>query len=125
MSAVLERAIERPEPASAEEEERDTGVRPFRWTVRDYYRAVRADLFDHPERLELIEGEIFEKVAAQETPHCQATGLTADELKTAFGEICHIRTQMPIDVSEITEPEPDVTVIRGSRRDYDHHKPTT
>lgn len=119
MATVLTSPIDLPEP-----EEADTGVRPYRWTVEDFYRAIDARLFKHPERLELIDGEIIEKVSPQQTPHSQATIYCRDETERVFKPMGHVRTQMPLDVGQRTEPEPDVMVVRGSVRDYDHRKPT-
>lgn len=117
MIGTLNPVLEEPEL------EEDTGVRPYQWTVERFYRAIEAGIFEHPERLELIEGEIIEKVAAQETPHCQATLLARDVLEEIFGLTCHIRTGMPLDIGKSAEPEPDVFVVRGQTRDFDRRKP--
>ena len=57
MSAVIDRRID-------SEDQEDRGVRVREWTVKDLFRAVRLGLFEHPERLELIGGELIERIAA-------------------------------------------------------------
>jgi Uma2 family endonuclease len=123
MTLTAGSGIELPEAEKLQEEE-DTGVRPFQWTVEQYYRAIESGLFEHPERLELIRGEIIEKMAAQETPHAQATGYVYDRAVEIFGPMNHVRSQSPLNIGKKTEPEPDVMVVRGKRRDYDRRKPT-
>ncbi|MBI4572140.1 MAG: Uma2 family endonuclease [candidate division NC10 bacterium] len=44
--------------------------------------------------------------------------LTQDALRKAFGEGTHVRIQLPLALDPSSEPEPDVTVVRGSPRDY-------
>src|SRR5437588_1056835 len=102
MAAVLERLTEAKGIRQLDEqqgcEDLDTGVRPFAWTVDAFYRAIGAGVFEHPERLELLEGEIFENMSPQLTPHVQTTFLTADVLREIFGAENHVRTQSPLDV---------------------------
>lgn len=111
------------EPNLRLEEAEDTGARPYEWTVAQFYRAIRAGAFEYPERLELLDGEIIEHMAPQETPHIQATLLTAQCLAKVFGNGTHVRTQTPLDICGKTEPEPDVMVVKGDLRDYDARKP--
>lgn len=44
--------------------------------------------------------------------------MTQDALRKAFGEGTHVRIQLPLALDPSSEPEPDVTVVRGSPRDY-------
>src|SRR5438874_9169271 len=128
MAAVLERLTEEQGIQQLDEqqgcEELETGVRPFAWTVDAFYRAIGAGVFEHPERLELLEGEIFENMSPQLTPHAQATGRTSKQLTRVFGEGKHIRIQTPLNISQATEPEPDVMVVIGEWEDFDDRKPT-
>jgi hypothetical protein len=46
----------------------DTGICPRRWTRDEYYRAAELGLFRPGERLELLDGEIIQKMSPhQET----------------------------------------------------------
>jgi len=93
------------------------------WTVKEYYRAAGAGVFRPDERLELINGEVIRKVSPQGSRHATALGYLADALAVLFGRTSHVRQQLPLAVAFDTEPEPDVAVIRGRRRDYEDHHP--
>jgi Uma2 family endonuclease len=112
--------IQRPDTAAPLE---SSGVRPYLWTVERFYRALSAGLFEHPERLELIKGEIIERMSPQDTPHSTSTLLTRDLLADLFRALGHVRSQMPLDLFRDTEPEPDVFVVKGAIRDYETRKP--
>ena len=48
----------------------------------------------------------------------------ADALRGAFGRGWHVRIGAPIVLGDFSEPEPDVSVVRGSVRDYRDAHPT-
>src|SRR5581483_10922707 len=37
---------------------------------------------------------------------------------------CHLRVQVPVTLSDTSEPEPDVTIVRGPLESYIDHHPT-
>ncbi len=88
----------------------------IRWTVDEYYKMYEQGLF-HGKRVELIKGEIFE-MSPMLSPHATSIGLVADILSKIFDEGFIIRLQMPMSFSKIDEPEPDVAVVEGTRRDF-------
>ena len=92
------------------------------WTRSEYHRMVDLDFFTG-RRVELIEGQVIE-MAAMRSPHAVAIDLADAELKTAFGPEYYIRQQKPFVVSDLSEPEPDVAVIKGSVRDFAAAHPT-
>lgn len=96
----------------------DEGVRRRRFTREEYYRAAQLGIFRPGERLELLAGEILEKMRPQLTPRATAILDTAEELRRAFGSGCHVRQQLPLILDEQSEPEPDLMVVTGSPRDY-------
>ena len=51
--------------------------------------------------------------------------LATDALRGAFGASAFVQTQSPIDLGELSEPEPDIAVIRGDARDYSQAHPRT
>ena len=57
-------------------------------------------------------------------PHPTAVGLTADALSAAFGPGWLVRQQDPIALDDESEPEPDVAVVPGGRRDYRAEHPS-
>ncbi len=100
------------------------GVRKWHWTSEEFHRAFSMGLFRLDEKLELIDGEIIEKMGGDPS-HSVGVGLVQDALAKAFALTdCHLRIQHPIALpGGVSEPEPDVAVVRGQRRQYDKHHP--
>jgi Uma2 family endonuclease len=96
----------------------DDGVRRRRWTRKEYYRAAKLGLFRPEERLELLDGEIIEKMSPQLTPHATGVLDTDHQLGAAFGPGYHVRSQLPLILDDQSEPEPDAVVVPGVPRDY-------
>src|SRR4051812_19404596 len=97
-------------------------IRARRWTRAEYDRLIDAGFFHDDEPLELLGGELMvaePKGAGHET----AVGLLDDALRAAFGAGWLVRTQAPIALDDESEPEPDVVVVPGSRRDYSREHP--
>ena len=91
------------------------------WTRADYHKAGELGFFGMEERLELINGEVWKKVSPQSVPHSSATVLTGEALRSAFGANFHVREEKPIVLNDLTEPEPDVVVVRGTARQLMGH----
>jgi Uma2 family endonuclease len=75
------------------------------------------------QRVQLIEGSIIE-MSPQEHPHGAGIDLTRAALEVAFGRGYWFRNQLPLKLSDISEPEPDLAVVAGGPRDWKDH-PTT
>lgn len=94
-----------------------------RWTREEYYRAHALGLFGPEEKLELIRGEIVEKMP-QGTPHATATSLAFDALyDIARAADAFVRCQMPVSLLGDSDPEPDLAVARGRANDYRERHP--
>jgi Uma2 family endonuclease len=96
---------------------------PKRWSRSAYDFLVAQGAFQPNERVELIEGDIL-TMPPQNRPHATTVMLTQEALRQAFGPQCHVQVQLPLAISHVSEPEPDLAVIAGSPRDYPQH-PTT
>lgn len=93
---------------------------PHRWTREEYHKMIAAGVFDDA-RVELLDGEIW-NMAGQLTPHATSIRKTTAALRDVFGEDAVVDVQLPIAATRWSEPEPDVTVVRGTPDDYaDHH----
>jgi Uma2 family endonuclease len=92
-------------------------VRTRRWTRREYERLVEADILGPDDKIELLEGQLLVK-EPQHGPHFTATRLVEEALRGAFGSGWEIRPQGPLALGRSSEPEPDVSVVRGSPRDF-------
>src|SRR5690348_16142661 len=87
-----------------------------RWTRSEYYRMAEIGLFKD-KRVELVGGEIIE-MAAQEDLHVVSVGLAEDAVLAAFGKGYWPSIQAPLNLGPHDDPEPDVAVVIGSKRDY-------
>ena len=94
------------------------------WTRAEYMKMAEAGIFVPDERIELIEGKIIE-MSPQNTPHAVVVSLVSEALRILFSEDYHVRVQMPMEINEISEPEPDVAVVKGTPRDYLLKHPVT
>ena len=97
--------------------------RVHQWTRSEYYKMAEAGLFAG-KHVELIEGQVIE-MSPTGSRHRTAVLLAGDALRRVFRQGYFVSTQCPLDLSEITEPEPDVAVIAGQVRDYAEAHPTT
>lgn len=96
---------------------------PRRFTVEEYHRMIEASVFDTAERVELIEGEVLQ-MAAKSLCHVAGVRRVSKKLTKLLGERVFIATQDPIQISGVSEPEPDVVVAVPSATDYEDHHPT-
>jgi Uma2 family endonuclease len=86
------------------------------FNVDEYYRMAEKGILQPDERVELIEGEIIE-MAALGSPHGGCVmALNAWFLERIRGRAI-LGVQTPVRLSQRSEPEPDVMLLRP-RRDY-------
>ncbi len=78
---------------------------------------INRGIFRPDDRLELLDGQLVVK-ESQDSDHFTAILLVADALRAAFGPGWLVRPQGPVALDERSEPEPDVSVVRGSPREY-------
>ncbi len=95
----------------------------YQWTRSEYYKIAELGLFSG-KPVELIEGQIIAMSPMGTRPRTSMR-LTEKALRGIFHQGYFASTQCPLDLSEISEPEPDVTVIVGDVRDYTDTHPTT
>ena len=95
-----------------------------RWTREEYDRMIDAGVFREDDNVELVDGEIV-TMTPQKSRHATAVRLAEIALRRVFGDGVDVRTQLPLALDAISEPEPDVGVVVGSPRDYVEQHPTT
>ena len=61
----------------------------------------------------------------QKSPHAAAVTAVQYALQDAFSTGFFVRVQMPLALSEYSEPEPDIAVIRGNWKDYTKDHPSS
>ncbi|MBD2383947.1 Uma2 family endonuclease [Cylindrospermum sp. FACHB-282] len=93
-------------------------------TVAEYHKIAEAGIFHPEERVELIGGQII-KMIAKGTAHTSAVRRTAKILSRLLATQADIITQDPVQLSNFSEPEPDIAVVKVNPLDYADHHPTT
>jgi Uma2 family endonuclease len=94
-----------------------TALRPRRrFTVEDYYRMAEAGILHQDDRVELIEGEIVEMPPIGSS-HAGTVDHLATLLGRAVGDRAIVRVQGPVRLNDLSEPVPDLCLLRH-RADY-------
>ena len=92
-----------------------------RFTVDEYHRLGELGVLSPDDRVELLEGWIFEKMN-QRPVHGFVVGLLNQWLQQNLSAGWIGRCQLPI-TTDRSEPEPDLAVVRGEHADYRNHHP--
>jgi Uma2 family endonuclease len=87
-----------------------------RFTVDEYHRMIETGILTENDRVELLDGWILE-MSPIGPPHATCVALVAEVLQSILPAGWHLRLQAPITLST-SEPEPDITIVRGNIRDY-------
>jgi len=101
-----------------------SAVDVHRWTREEYERLAEDGYFQPDERVELVDGIIYE-MSPQKSWHAAAIRALQESLGLVFKDGYDIRVQMPVALSLDSEPEPDVAVVVGHWRDYRDLHPST
>lgn len=99
----------------------DLPFEPARLTVESYHRMIESGVFADDENFELLEGLLVAKMV-KNPPHIVATNATNQAIVTVLPEGWHTQQQNPVSLGD-SEPEPDLSVVRGSFRDYGKRLP--
>ncbi|MCI0343283.1 MAG: Uma2 family endonuclease [Planctomycetales bacterium] len=95
--------------------------RPKTWTREEYYRLAAAGAFEG-QRVQLVEGGIVE-MSPQSSRHATGIQLVTDILRAVLGPGVLVRVQLPLALGKLSDPDPDVAVVRGSPRDWAERHP--
>jgi hypothetical protein len=87
-----------------------------RFTVDEYYQMAKAGILGPGDRVELIEGEIIEMSPIGDR-HATRVLRAIDFLSRAFAGRALVNVQNPLQLSDYTEPQPDLVVLK-LRADY-------
>lgn len=92
-----------------------------RWTIADYHRMIESGILTADDRVELLDGYVTEMVP-QDPPHASTADEGSDYLKALFNGRAKVRAQLPVTLSDHSEPEPDIAVVRLDQNRYrDRH----
>jgi Uma2 family endonuclease len=119
--ATKSRIAAPPDASPAEEELGLTLAWIWRFGVDQYHAMIDAGILTEDDPVELLGGWLIQKMT-QKPAHPIAVDLLREALASRISGAWHVRTQAPITLSE-GEPEPDVALVRGDRRDYRQRHP--
>ena len=94
----------------------------WRISVERYHEMLEAGLITENDRLELLEGFLIEKMTIKPS-HTFVTEILREILGRIISNNFFVNSQQPITTSD-SEPEPDVVVILGQRRDFLENHPS-
>ena len=97
------------------------GPRIWPLSVEAYHALGEMGLI--PEKTELLYGQVFHKMPKSPL-HRQLTMRLLEVIQKALPTGLHVQSEQPIQCED-SEPEPDVSVIRGSIDDYPTEHPRT
>ena len=87
-----------------------------RFSVEEYHQMIQAGILDENDNVELIEGYVVNKMS-RNPPHDGTIQLVSDLLREVLPPGWCVRDQSAVTLTS-SEPEPDVCIVRGTRRDY-------
>jgi hypothetical protein len=85
-----------------------------RWTRREYDRLIDLGILGEDEPIELVDGHMVVR-EPKVPPRAATIQITADILRRAFGKGWEVRSFAPLALTVDAEPEPDISVVRGTR----------
>jgi Uma2 family endonuclease len=88
----------------------------WRLSIDQYHQMIQTGILTDDDPVELLEGWLVTKMP-KNPPHRLSTQLTREALARLVPPQWHVNDQEPI-TTEDSEPEPDVTIVRGERRQY-------
>ncbi len=102
--------------------QRQRGARAWRWSKSEYYRLGELGFF-RGQRVELIEGRLMVR-SPQGPLHGGTINHVGDVLRALFGPGYRVREQLPLDLGQTTEPEPDFAIVAGTVQQFLAAHPT-
>lgn len=89
-------------------------------SVSDYYTMAKSGIFKDDERVELINGEIFD-MSPIGSFHADCVDRLTRLLFKHVDDTVRVRIQNPIFLSDFSEPEPDIALVKDA--DYSQNHP--
>ena len=95
----------------------------WHFTTADYYRMLEAGILTEDDRVELIEGEVIQMTPIGKRHAACVKRLNA-LLGRRFGDAVIVSVQDPIHLSEGSDPQPDLALLRPRTDFYAQSHPT-
>ena len=96
---------------------RESALRTRRWTRVEYERLIDVGVFQPDARLELLDGALVIR-EPQSSRHAAAIRKVLAALRSALGDAWQIDSQLPLGLDDVSQPEPDVSVVRRDPTAY-------
>ena len=93
----------------------------WRLSVEQYHEMINAGILTDDDPVELLEGVLVTKMP-KNPPHSLVTQLVRDILAQVVSSGWCVNVQEPVTLAK-SEPEPNVAVVRGERRQYANRHP--
>jgi Uma2 family endonuclease len=97
--------------------------RRYDWTVDQYHQMGELGLFAAESRYELVDGEVYQHVSPAGLRHSVAFENALEALAGVFAADFRVLPERPLRISEISELQPDVLVVRGNRNTFSKRHP--
>jgi Uma2 family endonuclease len=97
-------------------------LRRYRFTVFDYHRMAEAGILGEDDRVELIDGEIID-MGAIGSRHAGCVNRLNRILTRELGDRAVVGVQNPVRLSDLSEPQPDVGVMKPRQDGYGARHP--
>jgi hypothetical protein len=91
------------------------------FTVDEYYQMAEAGILGPEDRVELIDGEIIQ-MSPIGFRHAGCVSRAHRLCVTSFGARAVVSSQNPLQLTNYTEPEPDLAVLKPRADDYTSKK---
>jgi Uma2 family endonuclease len=97
---------------------------PPKWklSIDDYYRMAETGILREDDRVELLDGELYEMTPIGDD-HAGTTNYLNEVLSRRRDVRFTVAVQNPIRLSDYSEPEPDITLLRPHDTYYRDRKP--
>jgi Uma2 family endonuclease len=86
------------------------------WTADEYHRMAEVGILHEDDRVELIDGEIV-NMSPLGSRHIACVNRLSKLLERRIGDTTIVQTQSSIRLNDVSEPQPDIAVLR-LRADY-------
>ena len=88
-----------------------------RWSVAEYQRQIDLGLLTDEDKVELLEGEVVDKMPINPPQDSTITRLNR-RLSRLIPDACLVRCQNTLELFQ-SRPEPDFAIVRGDESDFD------
>lgn len=98
-------------------------ARPWRMPRRVYDRMIETGILGEDDPIELLDGRLV-VAEPKHSPHETSVRLVERALSRVFPEGCVVSVGAPLALGEFSAPEADVSIVRGTIRDFRDAHPT-